>query len=84
MIWMKKTNAFFDGVEVVDDDSDEKVEGEKSAADDEDEEKVIQAQLVLPGGLLLKVIGHVYSMLHHFHPPFKRCLQTICTLHHGT
>ena len=64
------TNLLFQCIEIVNDYSDEKVEREERATDDEndEEEVVVQARLVL--GLLVH-LPHIHCVRHDLHPTLK-------------
>ena len=65
---------FLESVEVVDDDSDEEVEGEEGAADDEEDEVEVDVDVALQTRLLV-VPRDVRRRRHHLHPPLERRLQ---------
>lgn len=57
-------------VEVVDDDTDEEVEGEEGSEDDEDDEVDVHVEVVFIDGLVLHTSG-VYGCVHDVHPAFE-------------
>ena len=67
-------HLFLQHVEVVDDDTNEQVEGEEGTKHDEDDEEQIVVERVLAAGLLINVPA-VHGILHHLHPALKRRLQ---------
>ena len=68
------TNPFLEHVEVVDDDTDEQVEGEESAANDKDDEIKIGPQIGLVRRLQIDA-PNINRIGHDFHPTLESRLR---------
>ena len=70
----KNIYLLFQGVEIVNDDTNKEIECEERSADDEDDEVeiIIERSLVL--GLLINLCG-INSVSHDLHPALECCLE---------
>lgn len=68
---------FLKHIEVIDDDTDEQVEGKKRAKHNENDKETIIVNSVICNRLFV-YIHRIYSVLHQLHPTFKGCLLFVC------